>query len=49
MRNGFVTTTQGCDNVKCPFFIAHSNNELQCEGLTEKSTIILRYRRNQGK
>lgn len=37
------SATSGTGEVKCPFFKGHGRYELVCEGLVDKSSIILRY------
>lgn len=41
---GGLSSTRGTGAIWCPFFIAHSATEIHCEGLTEGSKIIQRFR-----
>lgn len=39
----FYSSTSGTGEVRCPFFKGHGRNEIVCEGLVDRSSIILRY------
>ena len=43
-KKGGISSTQGTGKIWCPFFIAHSHNEIQCEGPTDGCKCILRFR-----
>lgn len=43
------SATAGTSDFRCPFFKGHGRTDLVCEGLVDKSSIILRYQQTSDK
>ncbi len=45
----FFSTTQGTEDILCPFFLAHGVREIHCEAYEEQCRSIMRYRCSENK
>lgn len=43
------SSTSGTGDIKCPFFVAHNDGEIVCEGLIEDCRCIMRFRQQEKK
>lgn len=48
-RAGKTSSTVGTDNIRCPFFVAHSQNEIVCEGIIQGTRISQKFRKGEEK
>ena len=43
------SSTSGSGDIRCPFFVAHNDNEIVCEGLIDGCRTCLRFKRTDAK
>ena len=48
-ENRRPSSTAGTGDIRCPFFVAHSEQEIVCEGMIEGCRSCLRFRETAGK
>lgn len=43
------SSTSGTGDIRCPYFVAHNDGEIVCEGLIEGCRSCMRFRKPEGK
>lgn len=48
-ENRRPSATAGTGDIRCPYFVAHSQTEIVCEGLIDDCRSVMRFRSADGK
>ena len=48
-RDRRLSSTSGPGDIKCPFFVAHNDIEIMCEGLIDGCRSCMRFQEAEGK
>ena len=48
-ENRRPSSTAGTGDIRCPFFVAHDDREIVCEGLIDGCRSCMRFRESAGK
>ena len=44
-----TSSTAGTGDIRCPFFVAHNDYQIVCEGLIDSCRSVMRFRNTAGK